>query len=139
MSRKGTITIKVAGVDRTFRFGMNAWDTFMTLQNCDITSASERLSEKSSGFLGAMRDLFYSAALCHCNVNDMVADFNRFEVGEWIDDMEQKDFVAVQQTMIESKLLGKELALAYKVLQAAEETQPAPSPKKEVKQVSEKK
>lgn len=128
MNKTGVITKVIDGKNVTFRFGMNCWDLFCTLKQCKIGEIGNLLDEQNPGMIGHMRDLIYCAAASHCYIMMLPLDFNQWTVGEWLDEMPQQDYQDIITCMTNSKLLGKELGQASKVLEAAA----AVSPKTEI-------
>lgn len=106
-SRTGRIIKLIDGKERGFSFGMNCWSEFCKLHNI----GPDQLGSFDSDSLGLemIRDILYCAALAWCESNDQPIDFNKFTVGDWIDEMEQKDFQEILSTMTSSRLLGKNL------------------------------
>lgn len=139
MQRTNTITKPVAGVDRSFRFGMGFWAALAELRSLGLDQllpvAAAANHAQSPHFLRARADVLYCAALCHCETEGMPQDFTRADALDWMDEMtgtDQAEVAALAITTTSNIWGGKSLA---EVIQAANApAEPTPTkPKKPAK------
>lgn len=107
----GYIEKKIKGFGLVgFKFGMNAFAKLCEMQNIALSEMASVLHQDSPQFLGAMRDLIYSAAYAATKEAGKDVVFTPETVGTWIDNMPQKDFTEIMEAMNTAKFMGESLA-----------------------------
>ena len=105
--KRGYITIKIGGKNRTLHFSMNFWAEFTDQLGVSIEQIGELFQ---SGFsVSQLRALIYSGMLAFDSENGNAVDYNIYKVGMWLDDLPADDIAKLVNTMSESKLLGVDL------------------------------
>ena len=85
---RATVTANMGGSERVIKFGTNATDLFCSLYEIDLSGIAEILKSPRPGHY---RDLIYSGLVAGVGGLER-ADFTRFDVGDWIDEMPQEEF-----------------------------------------------
>lgn len=98
--RRGEITLKIGGAPRTFRFGMNALIAFSQMHAGGPAAFSTIFD--SNPLLG-LRDMAYCGLL---GSDGLPEDFGPEVVGDWIWEIEQKDWNRVQDVMLSALTPG---------------------------------
>jgi hypothetical protein len=88
MNNTAAATVKIDGRDITFRFGMNAYMEFMHLREQPWENLNELLKTDP---MRSMRGIFYAAALLGTPKEQLPENFDELMVGDWWDQMDQKD------------------------------------------------
>ena len=105
--KRGYITIKIGGKNRTLHFSMNFWAEFTDQLGVSIEQIGELFQ---SGFsVSQLRALIYSGMLAFDSENGNAVDYNIYKVGMWLDDLPSDEIAKLVNTMSESKLLGVDL------------------------------
>ena len=105
--KRGYITIKIGGKNRTLHFSMNFWAEFTDQLVVGIEQIGEVFQKGFS--LAQLRALVYSGLVAYDSENNIPVDYNVFKVGMWLDDISSDDITKVINTMSESKVLGVDL------------------------------
>ena len=105
--KRGYITIKIGGKNRTLHFSMNFWAEFTDQLGVGIEQIGEVFQKGFS--LAQLRALVYSGLVAYDSENNIPVDYNVFQVGMWLDDISSDDITKVINTMSESKVLGVDL------------------------------
>jgi hypothetical protein len=85
---RATVTAQMGGAKRLIKFGTNATDLFCNLYGIGLSEIAEILKTPRPGHY---RDLIWSGLVAGVGGEDK-ADFSRFDVGDWIDEMPQDEF-----------------------------------------------
>ena len=105
--QRGYYKIDIGGRERTMHFSMNFWINFTDDLNIGIDQIGEIFSTGIK--LSSIRSLIYSALLAHEQEQGNEPDFNKFEVGKWLSDIDADEIQKIVQAMTESRLLGNDL------------------------------
>ena len=105
--KRGYITIKIGGKNRTLHFSMNFWAEFTDQLGVGIEQIGEVFQKGFS--LAQLRALVYSGLVAYDSENNIPVDYNVFKVGMWLDEISSDDITKVINTMSESKVLGVDL------------------------------
>ena len=100
---RGLIEMEIGGEKRTFKFGMNSLSAFSQLYSGKPGDFATQLGQDPAG---AMRDLAYCGLLTRKADNNLPEDFSPETVGDWIDEMPQADWNAVQTVMLGALTVG---------------------------------
>lgn len=105
--KRGYYTIKMGGKNRTMHFSMNFWSNFTDDLNIPLDKLGEIFTEGVS--LSTVRSLIYSALLANDQENKNLIDYDKFDVGVWMEDLEADDLDKIVAAMMESRILGNDL------------------------------
>ena len=105
--KRGYYTIKLGGKNRTMHFSMNFWSNFTDDLNIPLDKLGEIFTEGVS--LSTVRSLIYSALLANDQENKNLIDYDKFDVGVWMEDLEADDLDKIVAAMMESRILGNDL------------------------------
>lgn len=105
--KRGYYTIKMGGKNRTMHFSMNFWSNFTDDLNIPLDKLGEIFTDGVS--LSTVRSLIYSALLANDQENKNLIDYDKFDVGVWMDDLQADDLDKIVAAMMESRILGNDL------------------------------
>jgi hypothetical protein len=105
--KRGYYTIKMGGKNRTMHFSMNFWSNFTDDLNIPLDKLGEIFTEGVS--LSTVRSLIYSALLANDQENKNLINYDKFDVGVWMEDLEADDLDKIVAAMMESRILGNDL------------------------------
>lgn len=105
--KRGYYTIKMGGKNRTMHFSMNFWSNFTDDLNIPLDKLGEIFTDGVS--LSTIRSLIYSAMLANDQENKNLIDYDKFDVGVWMDDLQAEDLDKIVAAMMESRILGNDL------------------------------
>lgn len=105
--KRGYYTIKMGGKNRTMHFSMNFWSNFTDDLNIPLDKLGEIFTDGVS--LSTIRSLIYSALLANDQENKNLIDYDKFDVGVWMDDLQAEDLDKIVAAMMESRILGNDL------------------------------
>lgn len=91
---RAEVEVPIGGKTRLFKFGINQLAIYSEKHNLNLSELEMGMSQ--------IRDLFWSALVAGARKNKEEIDFDEWDVGEWIDDMEQSDFDKVVSAMNQS-------------------------------------
>tara|TARA_B100001057_G_C22216973_1_gene706773 strand:- start:188 stop:514 length:327 start_codon:yes stop_codon:yes gene_type:complete len=91
---RAEVEIAIGGKKRLFKFGINQLALYTEKHKISLSEAEMSVAQ--------IRDLFWSALVCGAKKKKQEVDFDEWDVGEWIDDMDQADFETVIEAMNQS-------------------------------------
>lgn len=105
--KRGYYTIKMGGKKRTMHFSMNFWSNFTDDLNISLDKLGDIFTDGVA--LSTIRSLIYSALLANDQENKLLIDYDKFDVGVWMEDLESDDLDKIVAAMMESRILGNDL------------------------------
>lgn len=105
--RRGYYTTKLGGRERTLHFSMNFWANFTEIMEVPLDKIGDLFSGGVS--ISAIRALVYAALLAYDQEEGNEIDYNKFKVGSWLEDVDQKELENMIAAMMESRILGNDL------------------------------
>ena len=103
---KGTTIISIGGEDRPVKFGTNQTAVYCDLRGKSLAEYQKELTNLTD--VGVIRDLIYSALFAGCKAEKKDVNFDNFDVGEWIDEMQPGDLAKVFDVLAASNDGGGE-------------------------------
>jgi len=105
--KRGYISVKLGGKQRTLHFSMNFWAALTDDLNI-------RLDELGSIFengvsLNAVRSIVYCGLLAYDQEEGNEIEYNKFKVGSWLEDLDADGLNKIILAMGESRILGNDL------------------------------
>lgn len=96
--------MKIGGHDRPIHFGMNCWIEYCELRDISVTQMGEDLQRiGDGGGSGAeMRDLIWASLKDGARKAKEPFEVNNYDVGDWMDDIEQDELAAFFSQMAQS-------------------------------------
>ena len=88
-------------------FSMNFWSNFTDDLEIPLDKLGEIFTDGIS--LSTIRSLIYSALLANDQENKLLIDYDKFDVGVWMDDLQAEDLDKIVAAMMESRILGNDL------------------------------
>tara|TARA_R100000773_G_C4213228_1_gene112275 strand:- start:819 stop:1214 length:396 start_codon:yes stop_codon:yes gene_type:complete len=105
--RRGYYTTNLGGRERTLHFSMNFWANFTEIMEVPLDKIGDLFSGGVS--ISAIRALVYSALLAFDQEEGNEINYNKFKVGSWLEDVDQKELEKMIAAMMESRILGNDL------------------------------
>ena len=105
--KRGYYTLKIGGRMRTMHFSMNFWSNFTDELGISIDKIGDVFTSGIS--LTTIRALIYSGLLAHDQEQGNIVDYNKFQVGMWLEDFGGENLNKVIESMMESRILGNDL------------------------------
>ncbi len=105
--KRGYCQLEIGGKIRTLHFSMNFWATFEETSGFKISEVDKVFGSGLS--MGSMRALLYSGIVAYDQENRNEIDYTLFEVGAWMDEINEKDLTLIIETLMESRILGNDL------------------------------
>ena len=91
---RAEVEVPIGGKTRLFKFGITQLAIFSEKHSLNLSEVEMGMSQ--------IRDLFWSALVAGARKKKEEVDFDEWDVGGWIDDMEQSDFDKVVEAMNQS-------------------------------------
>jgi len=110
--KRGYYTTLLGGKQRTLHFSFNFWANLTD----DLGISLEQIgSIFEKGFnMAAFRSIIYSGVLTYHQENNLEVDFNVYNVGSWMDDLEADEIEKILSAMMETRILGNDLNMGIK-------------------------
>lgn len=105
---RGTIEINIGDKLRPLKFGTNQSAKYCQVRGVSLAKMQDELSNIEDGDGSNIRDLIYSALWAGCKTDKIEVDFDEFDMGDWIDDMDQEELNKIFQTLLDSNDSGKD-------------------------------
>ena len=105
--KRGYITIKLGGINRTLHFSMNFWANLTEQRGIGIDKIDDTFQDGLN--IKAMRSLIYAGILAYDQEEGNPIDYNEFKVGNWMEDITAEQVQEIVETMGQSRILGNDL------------------------------
>jgi hypothetical protein len=105
--QRGYYTLEIGGKKRTLHFSMNFWANFTDMLNISLAEIGDVFSNGIS--IKGLRTLIYSGLLAYDQENKKEIDYDEFDIGNWLEDIETTEIEKIVVAMTESKILGNSL------------------------------
>jgi len=86
---------------------MNFWASFTDLLNISLAEIGDVFSDGIS--IKGLRTLIYSGLLAYDQENKKEIDYDEFDIGNWLEDINATEIEKIVVAMTESKILGNSL------------------------------
>jgi glucose-6-phosphate dehydrogenase assembly protein OpcA len=106
-TKRGYCQLEIGGKIRTLHFSMNFWAAFESAAGFSIAEIDKVLGSGLS--LTTLRALIYAGILAYDQENKQPIDYDQFDVGAWMDDIDQSNIEVIINTLLESRILGNDL------------------------------
>ena len=110
--KRGYITIKIGGKNRTLHFSMNFWANFTEGLNIPLDKIGEVFNDGLS--ISDIRLLIYSALLAYDQENGNDIDYNEFSVGAWLEEVTAENINEMIEALTQTRILGNDLNMGIK-------------------------
>lgn len=105
--KRGYYTTKLGGKNRTMHFSMNFWANFTDLLGISLEQIGDVFAGGVS--LSNIRALIYAALLANDQEKGIEPDYNQYQVGAWLEDLQAEELEKIIEAMTESRILGNSL------------------------------
>jgi len=105
--KRGYCQLTLGGVDRTLHFSMNFWAIFEECTGFTLTEIDKVFSEKLS--VNTLRSLVYAGCKAYDLENKKDIDYDIYDAGNWLEDVNLDHLTLITDTMVESRILGNDL------------------------------
>ena len=117
-SKRGYITISLGGKDRTLHFSMNFWCHYTDSLNVSINDL-EKVFNTDNFSMSSIRALIYSGLIAYDKEEKNPIDYDEYDVGNWLEDLDTEKIKLVMDAMMQSKILGNQLNMGIERKQTA--------------------
>jgi|TARA_R100000655_G_scaffold50918_1_gene88527 hypothetical protein len=117
-SKRGYITIALGGKDRTLHFSMNFWCHYTDSLNVSINDL-EKVFNTDNFSMSSIRALIYSGLIAYDKEEKNDIDYDEWDVGNWLEDLDNAKIKLVMDAMMQSKILGNQLNMGIERKQTA--------------------
>jgi len=95
------ITVNIGGKERSLKFGTNSTARYCEVRGCTLDQYLKDMS--FTNMRGdEIRDLIYSGVWAYDTTKEIKIDYSRFDVGDWIDEADQKEVNKIFQSLTDS-------------------------------------
>lgn len=113
MNRKqGYYSLELGGKKRTLHFSMNFWAALTEELKVGLQDLDKVFNNEMA--LSSVRAIIYCALMAYDQEEGNEIDYNVFQVGNWLSDLNENQFQEVMATMTETKILGNQLNAGLK-------------------------
>ena len=105
--QRGYYTLKIGGKNRTLHFSMNFWATFTDMLDISLDELGNIFEKGVS--LKAVITIVYAGILTYDQENKNEIDYDSFDVGNWLEDVNANELQNIIEAMTESRILGNNL------------------------------
>jgi len=105
--KRGYYTLNIGGKSRSMHFSMNFWANFTDLLGITLDKVGKLFESGVS--ITALRSLIYSAILAYDQEQKNVIDYDEYDVGNWLEDINAEEIEKIIGAMGESKILGNSM------------------------------
>lgn len=106
-TKRGYCQLEIGGKNRTLHFSMNFWAAFETAAGFSIAEIDRVLGSGLS--LTTLRAMIYAGLVAYDQENKEVIDYDQFDVGVWMEDVNNEQIEIIVNTLLESRILGNDL------------------------------
>ena len=117
-SKRGYITLALGGKDRTLHFSMNFWCHYTDSLNVSINDL-EKVFNTDNFSMSSIRALIYSGLIAYDKEEKNDIDYDEWDVGNWLEDLDNAKIKLVMDAMMQSKILGNQLNMGIERKQTA--------------------
>jgi hypothetical protein len=105
--KRGYCQLEIGGKIRTLHFSMNFWAAFENAAGFSISEIDKVLGAGLS--LTTLRAMIYAGILAYDQENKQIVDYDQFDVGNWMEDVNQDHIQLIVDTLMQSRILGNDL------------------------------
>jgi len=106
-TKRGYCQLEIGGKTRTLHFSMNFWAAFESAAGFTISEIDKVLGAGLN--LTTLRAMIYAGLVAYDQENKQPIDYDQFDVGSWMDDVDQSNIEIIVSTLMESRILGNDL------------------------------
>jgi hypothetical protein len=106
--KRGYITTKLGGKNRTLHFSMNFWCHFTDTLGIGLNDLDSYFTSNKFN-LSTIRTLLYSGLIAYDNEEKNPIDYTIYDVGSWLEDFTSDDLKKVMEVLTQSRILGNDM------------------------------
>ena len=106
--KRGYITTKLGGKNRTLHFSMNFWCHFTDTLGIGLNELDSYFGSNKFN-LSTIRVLLYSGLKAYDNEQKNPVDYTIYDVGNWLEDFTSDDLKKVMDVLTQSRILGNDM------------------------------
>ena len=95
--KKGQVEIEIGGRKRLLKFGTNMTAIFSELRGLELKDTLLKIGDRDHWTISDLRDVIYSALAAGCHTSKTEKDFDTFDVGDWLDELNQDQYKKIWQ------------------------------------------
>ena len=105
--KRGYITTKLGGKNRTLHFSFNFWANLTEELGITLEQIGT-IFEKGFNMV-SFRAIIYCGVLTYDQENGIEPDYDVYKVGSWLDDLPAEEIDKIINTMMQTRILGNDL------------------------------
>ena len=106
--KRGYITTKLGGKNRTLHFSMNFWCHFTETLGIGLNDLDKQFNQDKFN-INTIRVLLYSGLIAYDQEEKNKIDYTIYDVGNWLEDFSSDDLKKIMEALGDSRILGNTL------------------------------
>ena len=107
--QSGYLEKKINGKIVPISFGTNAFDLLTEMYESELDDVEKILSRA-----GGVRDLIFCGMKAAALSADKEFTLNKYQVGDWLDELPQEDYADILSTLEKTKVMGQDVKVEEK-------------------------
>ena len=105
--KRGYLDLEIGGKKRTLHFSMNFWSEFTDALNLPLDKLGEAFEKGVT--IKMIIQIVYCGLYAYDMENKNKIDYNAFDVGNWLEEVNAEKLTDITNSLMESKILGNQL------------------------------
>tara|TARA_Y100000004_G_scaffold74059_1_gene83193 strand:- start:368 stop:739 length:372 start_codon:yes stop_codon:yes gene_type:complete len=107
-NKRGYVEVEIGGRKRTLHFSMNFWCHFTESLKINLNDLDKLFSDTSFN-ISTVRGIIYSGLVAYDLEEKNEIDYDKYDVGNWLESFDQEQLAKVMSALTQSKVLGNSL------------------------------
>tara|TARA_R100000654_G_scaffold59112_1_gene85843 strand:- start:2479 stop:2850 length:372 start_codon:yes stop_codon:yes gene_type:complete len=107
-SKRGYVDVEIGGRKRTLHFSMNFWCHFTESLKINLNDL-DKLFSNTSFNMSTIRGIIYSGLVAFDKEEKNNIDYDKYDVGNWLENFDQEQLTKIMSALTQSKVLGNSL------------------------------
>ena len=107
-NKRGYVEVEIGGRKRTLHFSMNFWCHFTESLKISLNDLDKLFSDTSFN-MSTVRGIIYSGLVAYDKEEKNEIDYDKYDVGNWLESFDQEQLAKVMAALTQSKVLGNSL------------------------------
>ena len=107
-NKRGYVEVEIGGRKRTLHFSMNFWCHFTESLKINLNDLDKLFTDTSFN-MSTVRGIIYSGLVAYDKEEKNKIDYDKYDVGNWLESFDQEQLAKVMSALTQSKVLGNSL------------------------------
>ena len=107
-NKRGYVEVEIGGRKRTLHFSMNFWCHFTESLKINLNDLDKLFTDTSFN-MSTVRGIIYSGLVAYDKEEKNEIDYDKYDVGNWLESFDQEQLAKVMSALTQSKVLGNSL------------------------------